>query len=137
MDDKISTTWDKYSGRRRVWTIVKSIPLGCVTTYGSIARTLGNPRGARVVGWMLYTSPAEIYLPAHRVVNRNGELSGGWHFGHPDVMKGLLLDEGVPFKGEYQVDLDRCLWLPWELFTTPDEVNDFNLVPGSQDDLVE
>ena len=136
MNEESSPKPDKYSGRRRVWTIVNSIPFGCVTTYGSIARTLGNARGARVVGWMLYTSPSDLDLPAHRVVNRNGELSGGWHFGHPDVMKGLLLDEGVPFKGEYQVDLDRCLWLPWELFTTPDEVNDFNLVPGSQNDLV-
>lgn len=130
MDEESASMRDKYAGRRRVWTIVSHIPYGCVTTYGAIARTLGNARGARVVGWMLYSTPPEVQLPAHRVVNRNGELSGGWHWGHPDIMKQLLVDEGVPFKGEYQVDLDQCLWLPWELFATPDEVNDFNFISG-------
>lgn len=137
MNEESVTPTDKYAGRRRVWTIVNSIPFGYVTTYGAIARTLGNARGARVVGWMLYSTPPEMRIPAHRVVNRNGELSGGWHWGHPDVMKQLLLDEGVPFKDDYQVDLDRCLWLPWDLFATPDEVNDFHLIAGFKDGVGE
>src|SRR5918999_1480857 len=94
----------------RVYAIVARIPPGRVTTYGRIARALGEPRSARMVGWaMLHVDPSRD-LPCHRVVNRIGFLSGGWHFGHPDIMRGLLLDEGVPFKEEYQVDLDRCLW---------------------------
>ena len=50
----------------------------------------------------------------HRVVDRNGFLSGGWHWGHPDIMAGLLQDEGVPFLDPYRVDLAACLWLPDE-----------------------
>lgn len=96
----------------RVYEIVACIPWGRVTTYGAIARALGSVRGARMVGWALHAAPDG--LPCHRVVNRYGELSGGWHFGHPDVMKQLLMAEGVPFLAEYQVDLRRCLWLPWE-----------------------
>ncbi len=65
-------------------------------------------------GWALMSVPDDGRdLPCHRVVNRVGLLSGGWHFGHPDVMRGLLLAEDVPFCDEYQVDLDRCLWEPW------------------------
>ncbi|MDQ3692018.1 MAG: MGMT family protein [Chloroflexota bacterium] len=98
---------------RRVYAIVARIPSGRVTTYGRIARALGEPRSARMVGWALLNVDDDLDLPCHRVVNRIGFLSGGWHFGHPDIMRGLLLDEGVPFKGEYEVDLDRCVWDPW------------------------
>ena len=97
----------------RVYDIVARIPHGRVTTYGRIARTIGDPRGARMVGWALLHVADERDLPCHRVVNRVGLLSGGWHFGHPDVMRGLLLAEGVPFREEYQVDLERCVWEPW------------------------
>lgn len=98
---------------RRVYAIVARIPPGRVTTYGRIARTLGEPRAARMVGWALLQVDDGLDLPCHRVVNRTGFLSGGWHFGHPDIMRGLLLDEGVPFKSEYEVDLARCVWEPW------------------------
>jgi methylated-DNA-protein-cysteine methyltransferase-like protein len=98
----------------RVYAIVAQIPYGRVTTYGDVARALGSVRGARMVGWALYTVPAELNLPCHRVVNRYGELSGGWHFGHPDVMKNLLVAEDVPFADDYRVDLNACLWLPWQ-----------------------
>ncbi len=97
----------------RVYDLVARIPSGRVTTYGRIARAIGDPRGARMVGWALRHGCDERNLPCHRVVNRIGLLSGGWHFGHPDVMRGLLLAEDVPFTDEYQVDLDRCLWEPW------------------------
>ena len=95
-------------------SLCPSIPPGRVTTYGSIARALGTPRAARSVGWALSLAPDEDALPCHRVVDRNGFLSGGWHWGHPDVMAGLLHDEGVPFLDAYRVDLDACLWLPEE-----------------------
>lgn len=96
----------------RVYQVVKRIPPGKVTTYGTIAAHLGNRRAARMVGWALNGCPEDVGQHAHRVVNRYGQLSGGWHFGHPDVMKQLLLDEGVLFVDEYQVDLKRHLWVP-------------------------
>jgi methylated-DNA-protein-cysteine methyltransferase-like protein len=98
----------------RVYDVVARIPQGRVTTYGRIARALGDPRGARMVGWALMHVVDERELPCHRVVNRVGLLTGGWHFGHPDVMRGLLLAEGVPFRDDYQVDLERCVWEPWD-----------------------
>lgn len=100
--------------RQRVYATVSRIPTGRVTTYGRIARALGAPRSARIVGWAMRSVPDELDLPFHRVVNRDGLLSGGWAFGHPEIMRGLLLDEGIPFKDEYVVDLDRCVWDPDE-----------------------
>lgn len=96
----------------RVYAVVALIPPGRVTTYGRIARVVGHPRSARMVGWALHGSPKELDLPCQRVVNRNGELTGGWHFGHPDIMRTLLAAEGVPFEDEYRVDLQACLWDP-------------------------
>jgi methylated-DNA-protein-cysteine methyltransferase-like protein len=98
----------------RVVGVVIAIPVGRVTTYGLIARAMGSPRSARIVGWTLRHTSADSELPAHRVVNRIGFLSGGWHFGHPDVMRDRLLAEGVPFRDvdEYLVDLSACLWDP-------------------------
>jgi len=113
----------------RVYEIVARIPYGRVTTYGDIARAIGSVRGARMVGWALHAAPDG--LPCHRVVNRYGELSGGWHFGHPDVMRELLLAEGVPFVAEYRVDLTRCRWLPWDdESAAADEVDDLDLIAG-------
>jgi methylated-DNA-protein-cysteine methyltransferase-like protein len=97
-----------------VFAVVSHIPRGRVTTYGAIARALGTPRAARSVGWALSIAPEEDALPCHRVVDRNGFLSGGWHWGHPDVMADLLSEEGVPFLEQYRVDLAECLWLPDE-----------------------
>jgi methylated-DNA-protein-cysteine methyltransferase-like protein len=97
---------------QRVYAIVAAIPYGRVTTYGAIAIALGVPRAAREVGWALNVAPEAAHLPCHRVVDREGRLSGGWHWGHPDVMAGLLHDEGVPFLETHRVDLKRCLWTP-------------------------
>lgn len=96
----------------RMYEVVARIPEGRVTTYGRIARALGSPRSARMVGWALHTSPGDLRLPAHRVVNRNGVLSGALHFGHPDVMRGLLLAEDVTFLDDITVDLEKHLWDP-------------------------
>ena len=96
----------------RVYRIVRQIPRGKVTTYGTIAAVLGDRRGARMVGWAMSNCPPDISEIAHRVVNRSGFLSGGWAWGHPEVMKQLLVDEGVTFSDEFQVDLDKHLWTP-------------------------
>jgi methylated-DNA-protein-cysteine methyltransferase-like protein len=115
--------------RQAVWRTVRRIPEGSVTTYGEIARSLGRPRNARLVGQVMRITPAELNLPCHRVVASSGELTGGWFFGHPAVMKGLLVDEGVPFRGDYVVDLRRCFWSPLDGAAT-DEMDDLDLIPG-------
>lgn len=96
----------------RVYRVVRTIPRGKVTTYGTIAAVLGDRRAARMVGWAMRTCPPDVSAVAHRVVNRYGQLSGGWAWGHPDVMKHLLVEEGVTFVDEYQVDLKAHLWIP-------------------------
>ena len=98
----------------RVYTVVRRIPEGRVTTYGRISRALGAARSARVVGWALNHLPPNSDVPAHRVVNRNGQLTGAHHFGPPDVMRNLLEDEGVTFIDEITVDLSAHLWEPAE-----------------------
>lgn len=96
----------------RVYQIVRQIPAGRVTTYGTIAAVLGDRRSARMVGWAMSSCPPDVSEMAHRVVNRYGELSGGWAWGHPDVMRALLEDEGVEFTAEYRVNLNKHFWLP-------------------------
>lgn len=110
----------------KVHAVVARIPHGSVTTYGAIARALGEARAARMVGWAVNSPPPELNLPCHRVVNRIGFLSGGWHFGHPDVMRDALQDEGVTFVAEYQVDLKRHFWDPSLGSPAADEVDDFD-----------
>lgn len=96
----------------RVALVVASIPEGFVTTYGRIAAVLGSPRSARMVGWVLSGLAAEHGIPAHRVVNRQGVLSGAHAFGLPDRMRNLLLAEDVTFLDDITVDLEDCLWDP-------------------------
>jgi methylated-DNA-protein-cysteine methyltransferase related protein len=112
--DLLESSSDGLTFFDHVFAVVSRIPRGRVTTYGSIARALGTPRSARSVGWALSLAPDKDALPCHRVVDRNGFLSGGWHWGHPDVMAGLLREECVPFLDPYRVDLAACLWLPDE-----------------------
>lgn len=122
---------------QQVFEIVAQIPFGRVTTYGDIARALGDPRGARQVGWAIAGSPAGLNLPFHRVVNRDGFLSGGWAFGHPEVMKQRLLAEGVRFQDDFTVDMARCRWTPGETSTAADEMHDLQQVSLFDDDLGE
>lgn len=93
-----------------VYELVRQVPAGRVITYGTIALVLGRPTWARQVGWALAAPHVEI--PAHRVVNAVGALSGGWAFGAPEVQRGLLEDEGVEFDASGRVPLDRYLWQP-------------------------
>ena len=92
-----------------IYEIVKKIPLGKVTTYGSIAEAIGIRSSARFVGYALNAGKNRECIPFHRVVNRNGELSGKIHFPSPNFMKELLVAEGVEFKGE-KVDMKRSFW---------------------------
>jgi methylated-DNA-protein-cysteine methyltransferase-like protein len=96
----------------RVFAIVARIPEGRVTTYGRIARALGDPRGARMVGWALHAGHLYPDHPCHRVINRNGELSGRLHWGDPDLMRILLEGEGIEFDAAERVDLQRFGWDP-------------------------
>ncbi len=96
----------------RVFAIVARIPEGRVTTYGRIARALGDPRGARMVGWALHADHLYPDHPCHRVINRNGELSGRLHWGDPDLMRILLEGEGIEFDAAERVDLRRFGWDP-------------------------
>src|SRR5437879_902307 len=94
----------------RVYALVKACPAGRVTTYGALAKAVGYPRGARMVGWIMNESPEGV--PAQRVINSKGELSGSWAFGSPDRMRLLLESEGVVFGDEGRVDLKRYGWDP-------------------------
>jgi methylated-DNA-protein-cysteine methyltransferase-like protein len=99
----------------RVYDVTRQIPRGRVTTYGAIADylTLGS---ARMVGWALtqsnYSGPT---VPAHRVVNRKGELSGRMHFAGPTIMEQLLQSEGVKVENAKVLDFDQLFWHPQEL----------------------
>lgn len=94
----------------RVYEIVAQIPKGKVTTYGAIARYLGIASGARMVGYAL-NNVGETNIPAHRVVNRNGELTGRAHF-PGDTMRERLEQEEIAFVDEYQIDIEKHLWDP-------------------------
>lgn len=94
----------------KVYEIVKQIPLGKVATYGQIARLTGNPRMSRQVGWALHVNPEPYVIPCHRVVNREGKLSGGFAFGGIDVQRYLLQSEGVQFVDDETVDITQFLW---------------------------
>lgn len=100
----------------RVYEIVKQIPYGKVTTYGRIAQTLGLKSSARMVGWALNAVAGRTDIPCHRVVNRNGELSGKMYFATPYLMRELLESEGVEFIND-AVDLKSFLWEPKEIIT--------------------
>jgi methylated-DNA-protein-cysteine methyltransferase related protein len=111
-DETLHSGHGKSQFVENVYAIVLRIPYGRVTTYGRIARAVGAPRSARMVGWAIHNCPDDVSENAHRVINRNGELTGGWSFGHPSIMRGLLEDEGVTFIDEFQVDLSKHLWEP-------------------------
>ncbi len=92
--------------------LVSRIPKGKVTTYGLLAKAAGMPKGARMVGWILNRQKFNTGLPAHRVVNRNGQLSGKMHFETPGLMAQLLINEGVPVKNDKIRNFNKYLWIP-------------------------
>lgn len=97
----------------RVYEVVRLIPKGRVTSYGAIARFLGSGKSARMVGWAMNASHQQQPLvPAHRVVNRNGQLSGKMHFGDPNRMEQLLKKEKIKVEKDAIVDFDQHFWDP-------------------------
>lgn len=97
----------------QVYDVVRLIPKGRVTTYGAIARFLGSSGSSRMVGWAMNAAHA-LYppIPAQRVVNRNGLLTGKHHFGSPDRMQQLLEADGVKVVDDQVQNLEACFWDP-------------------------
>jgi len=96
-----------------VWAVARLIPKGRVTSYGAIAKYLGSPSAARMVGWAMNAShSATEHIPAQRVVNRIGMLSGKSHFEGPNLMQELLENEGVKVENNQVIDFEKRFWDP-------------------------
>ena len=96
----------------KVYEVVKKIPYGKVTSYGAIAVYLGMAKSARMVGWALNSNRLENSVPAHRVVNRNGILTGKHHFGGSELMQQLLENEDIRVKNSQVQDFKAVFWDP-------------------------
>lgn len=97
----------------KVYEVVRLIPPGKVTSYGAIACYLGTAQSSRMVGWAMNNAHVqERYVPAHRVVNRNGLLTGKHHFGSATVMQELLEAEGIQVVDDQIVDFKKRFWNP-------------------------
>jgi methylated-DNA-protein-cysteine methyltransferase-like protein len=96
----------------KVYEVVKTIPAGRVTTYGLIATKLGTTLSARTVGWALNACHNDSSIPAHRVVNRKGYLTGKNHFKGFDLMRQLLENEGIIVDDDRVIDFEKKLWKP-------------------------
>jgi methylated-DNA-protein-cysteine methyltransferase related protein len=96
-----------------VYEVARQIPRGKVTSYGAIAAALGTRLSARMVGWAMNgAGRVRPKVPAHRVVNRNGMLSGKHHFKPPGMMEKLLKKEGIKVKNDMIVDFKKIFWDP-------------------------
>jgi len=96
----------------KVYKIVRKIPYGKVTTYGLIAEHFGTKCTARMIGYAMNAAHDLADVPAHRVVNRNGLLTGKHHFATPTLMQELLENEGLIIKNDKIVDFEKHLWKP-------------------------
>jgi methylated-DNA-protein-cysteine methyltransferase-like protein len=112
MSDPVSVRTEAATLAARVYALVRACPAGRVTTYGWLAAAIGHPRGARMVGWFMNKVPKELDVPAQRVINSKGELTGSWAFGEHGRMRALLEGEGVTFDDAGRVDLKRYGWNP-------------------------
>jgi methylated-DNA-protein-cysteine methyltransferase related protein len=107
------STVKEYSFFSDVFDVVRQIPKGRVTSYGAIAAYLGTKLSARMVGWAMNAAhTAKPKVPAQRVVNRNGMLTGKYHFGTPTLMEELLKKDGVTVKKDTVVDFKKKFWDP-------------------------
>jgi len=98
---------------QNVFDVVRLIPKGRVTSYGAIAKYLGSGGSSRMVGWAMNASHhVKPKVPAHRVVNRNGMLTGKAHFATPTLMEELLLKEKIKVKNETVLDFEKLFWDP-------------------------
>lgn len=97
----------------QVYEVAKLIPTGRVTSYGAIARYLGTGGSARIVGWAMNACHTHSdYVPAHRVVNRNGLLTGKHHFDSPNAMQELLEAEGLIVEEDRILNFNERFWDP-------------------------
>lgn len=97
----------------KVYEVVRLVPAGRVTTYGAIAAYLGAKRSSRMVGWAMNNSHTQSeYVPAHRVVNRNGVLTGKNFFGASNVMQELLENEGAVIEDDQILNFKELFWDP-------------------------
>ena len=107
------STTKEYSFFTDVYEVVRQIPKGKVTSYGAIAAYLGTKLSARMVGWAMNAAGyAKPKVPAQRVVNRNGMLTGKHHFATPTLMEELLKKDGVAVKNDTVVDFQKRFWDP-------------------------
>ena len=98
----------------KVYEVARKIPYGRVTSYGAIAKYLGAARSARMVGWAMNASHYDDSVPAHRVVNRLGVLTGKHHFDGTNLMQQLLENEGVIIKDAQIIDFESVFWDPFK-----------------------
>ena len=99
----------------KVYAVVELIPRGRVTSYGAIARYLGTGGSSRMVGWAMNASHHMLqHIPAHRVVNRNGLLTGKHHFGGQDTMAQLLVSEGIQVEYDQILNFSDVFWDPFK-----------------------
>lgn len=104
---------DDISFFEKVYAVVELIPSGRVTSYGAIARFLGTAGSSRMVGWAMNASHTMLQrIPAHRVVNRNGLLTGKRHFGGHSTMEQLLINEGVKVENDQILNFSEVFWDP-------------------------
>ncbi|MDR2222285.1 MAG: MGMT family protein [Flavobacteriaceae bacterium] len=96
----------------RVYQVVREIPEGKVSTYGAIAKAIGAPRSARMVGYAMNAAHNDDTIPAHRVVNRVGMLTGKFHFDGTNLMQQLLENEGIEVKNNVVQNFKELLWIP-------------------------
>ena len=96
----------------KVYAVVREIPEGKVSTYGAIAKAIGAARSARMVGWVMNKAHTHPDVPAHRVVNRKGMLTGKHHFLSPDAMQKLLELEGISVIDDCIQEFKKHLWTP-------------------------
>jgi methylated-DNA-protein-cysteine methyltransferase related protein len=96
----------------RVYAVARQIPYGKVTSYGAIAKALGTGRSARMVGWAMNASHNMDDIPAHRVVNRKGLLTGKMHFDSTNLMQQLLENEGIVVIDNQIIDFEKHFWTP-------------------------
>jgi len=112
------STQKEYSFFSDVYDVVRQIPKGKVTSYGAIAAYLGSKLSARMVGWAMNAAhTAKPKVPAQRVVNRNGMLTGKHHFGTPTAMEEMLKKDGVTVKNDTIVDFEKRFWDPADALT--------------------
>lgn len=111
--DSINSQSDDFF--QRVFEIARLIPEGRVTSYGAIAKALGTPKSSRMVGWAMSRSSTQAKpVPAHRVVNRIGVLTGKHHFVPPESMQEALESEGIKVENDKIVDFEKYFWDPIE-----------------------